>query len=59
MKVTIDPRHGHCDACGRCAQDDGAPGSRIRAVSNAQLRAVGWSVDDNRVGCPDHPVTSR
>lgn len=59
MKVSIDPRHGHCDTCDRCAQDDGAAGSRIRAVSNTQLRAVGWTVNGDRVGCPEHPVSGR
>lgn len=57
MKVTLSPRHGHCDTCDRCAQDDGAQGSRIRSVGNKQLREIGWSADGERVGCPDHPVT--
>ncbi|XTZ17025.1 hypothetical protein ACQSSU_06510 [Micromonospora echinospora] len=56
--MDLDHMHGHCDTCGRCAQQDGANGSRIRAVAARQIRSAGWTAAGGRVGCPDHPVTT-
>ena len=51
-RFTLTPRHGHCDGCGRCAQDYGAQGSRVRSVGDRQLRDVGWTVVGGRIYCP-------
>ncbi|MFY1703942.1 hypothetical protein ACN28G_19770 [Micromonospora sp. WMMA1923] len=57
--MDLRPVHGHCDSCDRCAQDDGARGSRSRARAARQLDQAGWTTAGQKVGCPDHPVSTR